>query len=169
MPLLLEHWKPIPGWEDLYEVSTTGRIRRIVASGKARAGALMTGSLQSRGYRAVCLSRNNKFTRYYVHRIVCAAFLGPCPDGIEVNHIDANKLNNRLSNLEYLTHAANMKHAHNAGIFRKNFRRKLLPHEIQEIRASDRSLSCSVVVEQYGISINTVARVRSGKAWSWIR
>jgi hypothetical protein len=57
----------------------------------------------------------------FVHRIVAAAFIGPCPDGLEINHKNGIKLDNRAENLEYTTRSANMKHAYDSGLRRREF------------------------------------------------
>lgn len=62
-----------------------------------------------------CVNGKNKPT--LVHRLVAVAFLGPIPDGQEVNHLDGNKANNRASNLEYVTRKGNMAHAQRIGIW----------------------------------------------------
>jgi hypothetical protein len=59
----------------------------------------------------VTLSKNGKYKPYRVHTMVALAFLGPRPDGLQINHIDGDCQNNAASNLEYCTASENMKHA----------------------------------------------------------
>lgn len=54
-----------------------------------------------------------------VHQLVAGAFLGACPEGLEINHIDGNQLNNRMENLEYITHRENILHAHRTGLIQR--------------------------------------------------
>lgn len=75
--------------------------------------------LKSNGYWAIGLWINGHATRQYVHRLVAEAIYGPCPKDMEVNHKDGNKLNNHPSNLEYITHQGNMKHAYETGLHKR--------------------------------------------------
>jgi hypothetical protein len=108
-----EEWKEITGF-DRYSVSSMGRIRR-----NARAGVremqmkLVAGN---RGYLVIGLRRTGVTENFYVHRFVAAAFLGECPAGLCVNHKDGKKHNNAVDNLEYVTHAENMRHAFRTGL-----------------------------------------------------
>lgn len=63
------------------------------------------------GYLQIRLSREGKRKAHYVHRIVWETFHGPIPEGYEINHIDHNKSNNSLGNLELVTHSENIKKA----------------------------------------------------------
>lgn len=112
-----EIWKPVPGYEDYYEVSTLGRIRRI--KGRS-AGKILKGSLNaSGGYLIVSLYVNKRYKYLLVHRVVAITFL-PNPDNKpQVNHIDGNKLNNALTNLEWATQEENMQHAWKNGLIDK--------------------------------------------------
>lgn len=68
------------------------------------------------GYRFVILSDRGGIRRkFYVHRLVAAAFVGRCPTGKEVGHIDHDRSNNRFGNLEYVTRRENLHHAIKAG------------------------------------------------------
>lgn len=103
--MFAEEWRPVVGYEGRYEVSNRGRLRGphwgVV---KAR---------NNRGYRAVTLvdSPHGGRKTYSVHRLVMAAFVGPCPVDKQVNHIDGNKSNNYIENLEYVTQTENVRHA----------------------------------------------------------
>ena len=69
-----------------------------------------------RGYRQVVLTRNGKGSTIFIHKLVAAAFLGEA-NGREVNHLSADKSDNTLANLEYVTHAENIAHAVDLGIW----------------------------------------------------
>lgn len=105
-----ESWRPVVGMEGLYEVSDAGRVRslpRQTASG-VHGGGIRKLSLDTNGYLTVKLSRDGKPTNYRVHKLVTAAFLGPCPEGQEVRHWDGDHANAALTNLLYGTRAENM-------------------------------------------------------------
>lgn len=99
---------PIPGYENLYEVSSLGRIsnyRKI----------MKTYSINS-GYQCVKLYKDGKKKAALVHRLIATSFI-PNPDNKPmVNHIDGNKLNNHVDNLEWVTCQENLKHARDTGL-----------------------------------------------------
>lgn len=94
-----EIWKDVPGYEGLYEASNTGQIRNPRKTLKS--------STKNSGYKFVVLFIDKKPKCKYVHRLVWEAFNGPIPHGFEVNHIDEDKSNNALENLEIMTHKEN--------------------------------------------------------------
>jgi hypothetical protein len=96
-----EEWRCVVEWEGEYEVSSIGRVRHV----HKRQRPLRFGKSNS-GYFGVTLSRQ----RVHVHQLVARAFIGECPKGHQVNHIDGDKLNNLASNLEYLTPQENVRH-----------------------------------------------------------
>ncbi len=79
----------------------------------------LSQSNDKNGYKLVTMRRLriSKNGQYRVHRIIAGAFLGKCGDGLEVNHIDGNKANNSIENLEYVTSKQNKIHAVKAGLF----------------------------------------------------
>lgn len=95
---MTERWLPVVGWEDLYEVSDLGRVRR---DGHV---------LACRGvkYPMLGLSRNGKVTSRTVHTLVLEAFVGPCPLGLEALHANDIPTDNRLTNLSWGTRTQNM-------------------------------------------------------------
>jgi hypothetical protein len=104
-PLPNEEWRPIPGF-DGYEVSNLGRV----VSYRRRRPVLLNPRTRESGHLAVGLRVNpsdfNPKTRL-VHQLVMEAFVGPCPEGLEVCHNNGNPADNVLSNLRYDTHSAN--------------------------------------------------------------
>jgi len=111
----MEQWKTIPGHAD-YAVSNEGNVKRITGGVNTYPGRRKKAAKSGNGYMIVGLYSYGKRTNILVHRAVAAAFIGPIPDMHEVNHIDGDKTNNSISNLEYVTRSANSKHAIKLGL-----------------------------------------------------
>jgi len=106
-------WKPVKNYEGLYEVSDDGRVRSTKRRGSA---GRELKPFNLKGYRRVSLSFKSKPIDYMVHRLVANAFIGN-PDNLpHVNHIDGDKSNNIVSNLEWCSHLQNMHHAWRTGL-----------------------------------------------------
>ena len=110
----IEHWRPIPGWEGVYEVSDAGRVRSLDrrytnARGERRTyrGRVLSAFLNSEGYPQVNLSRPGTRASRAVHQLVALAFIGPPLPDEEVCHGDGTRTNNALTNLRYGTHSEN--------------------------------------------------------------
>ena len=107
-----EVWKTIPNY-DGYLISNMGVVKsidRLSSNGRHLKGKILKPLKSSGGYLSISLCKDGKDKHYAIHRLVMLAFVGECPDGMEVNHIDENKHNNALSNLEYLTSQDNCNH-----------------------------------------------------------
>lgn len=109
-----EEWRPVVGWEGYYEVSNQGRVKslpRITAGGTRIMGRLRQPAMQGRGnpYWQIHLMRDGvPWYRVAVHRLVLESFIGPCPEGMEACHLNGNGFDNRIENLRWDTHEANM-------------------------------------------------------------
>lgn len=122
-----EIWKPIVGYEGLYEVSNMGRVKSLHYWGGSRVSIM---KLKKNGrYVSLMLCKNGVHKMKLVHRLVYEAFIAPLPkhkrrgkgdDIYVINHIDENKHNNRLENLELVTHKQNI----NYGTARKRISEK---------------------------------------------
>lgn len=118
-------WKPIKGYEGLYEVSNDGRIRRLRFTNGSHDFEKVREckqTLNTWGYMTVNLSKNGKGNTKRVHRLVANAFLGE--SNLQIDHIDGNKQNNRLDNLEYVTPKENTNRAWKKGIAKYTDERK---------------------------------------------
>lgn len=115
-----EEWRPVKGYEGLYEVSNMGRVRSLYY-GKSR---ILKQGVDCHGYMHVCLSKDGTCNTKRVHRLVATAFIQN-PDNYEcVNHKDGNKKNNTVDNLEWCTISYNTKHAYHNGLINTGTRRK---------------------------------------------
>lgn len=109
-----EVWRTADAWTN-YEVSDLGRVRRRTPSHATHVGRLLK-PYPNRGYPAVSIWRDGKRYQPSVHSMVATAFLGPRPEGQQINHKDGDTLNPRLDNLEYVTPSENTQHAIKTGL-----------------------------------------------------
>lgn len=111
----MEEWRPVVGYEGLYEVSSTGLVRsvdRCLVNSLGKVvhlkGKILKGGDNGKGYRYVFLQKDGTSKNISVHRLVAEAFI-PRPEGLyEVNHKDEDKSNNSVDNLEWCDHKYNM-------------------------------------------------------------
>lgn len=109
----MEIWKDIVGYEGLYQVSNIGRVRSLPRN--STKGKILKPRLQH-DYYTVHLSKNGKTINKLIHRAVAESFLTNNYNLPEVNHIDGDKLNNRLDNLEWCSTSYNAIHAFKLGL-----------------------------------------------------
>ena len=108
----MEEWKDIEGYEGLYQVSNLGNVRALKFYHSRNNVHLLKPTVNKYGYCVVSLHKDKKVKQYRVHRLVAIAFL-PNPDNLPyVNHIDCDKTNNSLTNLEWCTQSENVKHGY---------------------------------------------------------
>lgn len=109
---MTEEWKWIPGYEGLYEVSVTGKVRsyylrsnnpKIMSTPQKE----LSSSLNNKGYEGVSLQKLGVAKRFTIHRLVLTAFVGEPLKGQECRHLDGNRLNNQLSNLAWGSRSEN--------------------------------------------------------------
>ena len=102
-----EEWRPVPGYEGKYDVSNMGRVRSYISRSKKHPSPHGVDNA-SRGYKQVTLSQPRKTIK--VHRLVMLAFAGK--SSLVIDHVNSDKTDNRLENLEYVTPAENSKRYH---------------------------------------------------------
>lgn len=169
-------WKQIESLP--YEVSDTGLVRRI------ETGRHYKASLNKDGYRVVVFTICGKNIGRRVARLVAAAFIGPIPEGLTVNHIDGNKTNDTIENLEIVSLRENLAHATRLGLrafgirngayTKPHMRRaginhgqaKLTPDAIASARKDvSAGRSISEIARKLGVARATLRCALSGKTW----
>lgn len=112
-----EIWKPIKDYEDLYEVSNLGNVRKI------KDNYIFHKNKNSRGYIVVTLTKENVEKSHSVHRLVASAFIPNPSNKPQINHISGIKTDNRVNNLEWCTGSENMQHCYKNNLQKKRFKR----------------------------------------------
>lgn len=137
-----EVFKDVLGYEGLYQVSNFGRVKSLKRKNVFYCGLkkeylerpvkekILNFSKSNRGYLQVCLTKNGNYKTYTVHRLVAKAFIDNPLNKKTVNHIDGNKLNNCVNNLEWATSSENNKHAFDNGLSKPHNQRKVNQYDL---------------------------------------
>jgi hypothetical protein len=171
-----EEWRDVVGYEGLYSVSNLGRVLSHQRSPTAPQGGLILKPWAG-DYMSVWLCRSGKGKAHAIHQLVAHAFLGPPRPGVEPNHIDGVASNNRLENLEYLTHGGNIQHAVRTGRLKtpsgkgvENGNAKLTEADVREIwaLAEKGKLSHREIAERFGVHPTRVWSIHRRKQWTHV-
>lgn len=177
----MEVWRDIPGLPG-YQASSQGRVRSLArevlrSDGRTehRRECIISQCMGSRGYMLVSfwtrIDGKRRRVSQLTHRIVAAAFLGPCPDGLEVNHANGVKTDNRLENLEYVTRSENERHARRTGLKQshkgeRNSAVKLTQEAVLLCRQLAGSVPQRILAERFGVSQSAISLAVSGANWA---
>ena len=168
----------------MYGVSSMGRVMSLNRTIRHTDGKVTTikkrilkQNLNYKGYLVVFLSRSSKKKTVSVHRIIALAFLTTVEGKPQINHIDGNKKNNRVENLEWCNNSENQLHAYKHGLNRSRIIRgeqsassKLKEYQILEIRKEYRcrGVSYQKLGEKYQVSLTTIGEIIRRVTWKHI-
>ena len=171
----MEQWRPVPGYEGLYEVSDLGRVKsvnRLCEGGKGYLarfpGKLLKPQTCLRGgYLEVSLSKDGKRKHRTIHSLVAEAFLGARPEKYDVMHLDGNRKNNTLSNLRYGSRADNLHQTYEYG--GAQAAGKLTADDVHDIRKRlSTGSSPSDLAKEYGVNSAAIYHIRNGTTFKWL-
>ena len=164
---MIEKWKPIKGYEDLYEVSNLGNI-------KNSKGKILKSALCKNGYRSVSLWKKNKGKTYFIHRLVAEAFVLNYENKTDINHKDGNKENNKADNLEWCTRKQNIHHSWKNGLSKKvmgekHHRHKLTQDDVNYIRqnyiAGHAEFGAFPLAKKFNVKPCTISNIVAYRKW----
>lgn len=159
-----ERWLPVVGYEGAYEVSDLGRVRSFVHKNVR----ILRPGIASNGYPSVAL----KGRTHFIHHLVLAAFRGPRPEGLCARHLNGDRRDGRLLNLEYGTYAENSADAaaHGTRCRGERYRNaKLTDGAVRVIRKLKGVVSQEQLAEFFRVSPAAVQAVHDGRTWTHVR
>jgi hypothetical protein len=171
-----EIWKDIPGWEGYYAASNLGRIKRLAGSPRCKIDRIVQPMPNKRGYLTVAPVKSGWRQRpMMVHRLVLETFVSPAPkEGHTPNHINGIKTDNRLANLEWVTHSENIKHAYDTGLHGRYpgsqaSNAKLTEDKVAQIleRIAMRHFRKDVA-KDFGVSLKAIDEIVAGNHWKHV-
>lgn len=173
----------IPKCEGYYQVSNHGNVRsldRVIKekTGKTQTlkGRILKPRINRGGYYYVGLRKNGSKATFAIHQLVAQAFIPNPKNKRTVNHIDGNKLNNNVTNLEWATYSENLEHAYKTGlrtsvslkaVGQKNYKRKLKPEQVINIKRllAEGNLTHKEIANQFNVARRTITEIKSGRRW----
>lgn len=179
-----ELWKPIKGYEGLYEVSNLGRVKSLDRKNSRDVkgledyiskGKILAPRPQRQGYQLVALYRNGEREDKPIHRIVADVFL-PNPNNKKtINHKNGVKDDNRVKNIEWASQKENNRHAWDNGLIsarrgEKNPAAKLSESDVVKIKmAFECGISSGELAKIYSVHKSTIKSIRAGRNWEYIK
>lgn len=158
----MEIWKDIQGYEGLYKISNMGNVLSLKYRHHDRE-KLLTLRTDINGYKDVCLTKDRIETHKKVHRLVAEAFIeNDNPERTFVNHIDGNKSNNNVDNLEWCTRSENMLHAYKTGLMPKHVPKIKNRKKVKCLETNTTYESLTEASEKLGIHISKISQCCHG-------
>jgi hypothetical protein len=167
--------KTIPGYED-YECDIFGNVYSLNYNKTGERRKLKLNKKAS-GYNEIKLFKNGKRNYFTVHKLVMLTFVGKRPKGLQINHINGIKDDNRLENLEYCTASENALHAFELGLRfgfegEKNGQSKLNKQKVIEIKTELLNYKrgmISALGRKYEVDPETISNIKNGRTWLHVK
>jgi FixJ family two-component response regulator len=165
-----EEWREVHGTMGRYMASNSGKIKSLYLN----KNTILKPRINYRGYEQVSLSYHGNVKTKTVHRIVAMTFLAKPESRCDVNHKDGNKLNNHISNLEFISHSENVKHAYENGLISKAFGKnngmnKLSETQVLAIKSLiHNGFKNKFIADQFNVNPATISDIKRGKIWNWL-
>ena len=157
---------PVKGYEGLYSVDSKGDVYSCVKSTSRRLGKL--NPCERNGYLYVNLYKDGKGTKHYIHRLVAEVFIPKSNDFTEVNHINCDKHDNSVENLEWCDRKHNLNHSYEHGLKRRgetHGMHKLSENDVVYIKYNRGIIPQKTLAEKYGVKQCTISAIQCGRIW----
>ena len=155
-----EIWKDIEEYEGLYQVSNLGRVKRV------NTNRILSSDINSQGYLRVKLSKNSTKSNKRIHRLVAQAFIPNPENKPQVNHIDEDKINKLVSNLNWMTAKENNNHGtRNARMGESISKSNSIPIIATNLTTDESTEFCSGkdCARQFGLDQGNITKVLKGR------
>ena len=165
-----EEWREIDGYNGRYQVSNLGRVKSFFD----KEPRIFKANKVTEGYLRVALRKNSMAKNHFVHRLVAQAFIPNPENKPQVNHIDGDKTNNRVENLEWMTSEENINHAFKLGLSKipkgsKNPNARFTAEQVREIRNTyikgSYTFGVSALARKFKASEETIRYIIKGRSY----
>ncbi len=175
-----EKWENIEGYTGVYQISNYGRVKSLeryilnnLVGRVLQKEIIMKHQSYSNEYKYVTLQIDGKRNNKSIHRLIATAFIPNPKNKPEVNHIDGNKTNNEISNLEWVTSSENKIHARDTGLVKyakgeNTANAKLTTEQVRWIRRLKGKVTNTLLAEIYGVNQSTISLIINYKKWKHI-
>jgi hypothetical protein len=169
----MEMWKDVTNWEGLYKISNLGNVYSVRSNKNLKH---QKSGHKGSGYLQVPLHRDGKKKLTCVHRLIAEHFIPNPENKPVVNHLDGNKQNNEISNLEWCTVSENMKHAYDTGLNTslkhgiEHHKSKLNEDDVREIRRlyATGMVSQTKLAKQFGVNQANIGFIVRKEIWKHV-
>jgi hypothetical protein len=158
-------FEPIHGYDGYYEISKEGYVYSYLR------GKILRFRFDGCGYRRVSLKGKDQS----IHRLVAKTYLETFKDDLEVNHIDGNRLNNNVINLEMIIHKENMRHTFKLGLVNyrkgeKSYLSKITENDVIQIQQlwKDTNLTQAEIANKFDCKRSNICEIVRGKSWKYL-
>lgn len=169
----------------MYEISSLGRLKSLMRKGRT-SDKILKPRLQNNGYHKYCLQHAGKYVHRLVHRLTYETFIGPIQDGMQINHVNGIKTDNRPENLEMVTASANQLHSYRVlgnktrqGVKNKPGARcrKGSTHQNSKLTEADilemfslraLGLNCTELGSKFAVHPKTVSAILNKRLWKHV-
>lgn len=170
----MEQWKDIKieNFEGVYQINTVGNIKSLTKKDKSKNPIIMKSFIRG-GYFSILLMKETKRKLFYIHRLIALTFINNPENKKYVNHIDGNKLNNKLENLEWCTASENIQHSLKNRLRipqsgENHYKTSLTKTDIENIRNSyiRRIVTHKLLAKKYNVSESCIYGILNYKTWN---
>ncbi|MGH1111211.1 MULTISPECIES: HNH endonuclease [Bacillus cereus group] len=183
----MEVWKSLEGiveYGEGYVISNNGVIKRLARTSNIKGGnvayfkeKILKHTKLRTGYYKVTLTNNGKQKNYQVHRLLALAFIPNPENKPSINHIDGNKGNNTLSNLEWATQSENSQHAYDNNLNslhgESHYKSKLTEDDVKWIRENyiprHKEYGCTPLSKKFNVALGCISNIISYKTWKNVK
>lgn len=167
----------VKGYKGYYKLNKKGEVLSVPRNGTRKTPRILKQRISSKGYPAVCLSKKGKSKWWTIHRLLAIHFIPNPKRKSDVNHINGNKLDYSLENLEWATRRENFNHALKTGLWKSKGGNRGVKHRAAQVTEDDVKIIRSQIQEGqrvvdiakfHNVTPNLISQIKGNRSWKHI-